>query len=1350
MRIPGIILSFLTAVSVSASVSVTENTAQRLSFVFDLEGLSISTYGSGGSTFSSVSFDGSNATLYEEGNVAIPSMSLYSGVPQSGSITATFVSHSVKRITLDHPLRGENEDTVSLGYTPPVFDNPWMSKVRYIHFRGMRTGHLFIKPFIYDPQTRVLTVLLKGSCTITFPSGAARPSPSRVAKSDYYEMVRSLILNYDVAKNWIFSQRQPPGRHKAKSILPANEDMLRFQIGDGNDGENEATTLENGIIKITGNDISSFFGSVDINTIALFGSYREELDSVVPQVADIPAGAQEIPIARFDLNGNGLFDDNDYILAYVTGISDWHDYSDSLGHDFIFYLNRFESYRQYWIRTTGNSNTIKPFACNAVPTKTLNSFVNKIKYKRSIDIQSISGGSRPKGNKNWIWKRLDKNSLGFSYKPEFPDRMVDSLSYLKINPGSHSSYDPVTVFFGDSLDSAIFTWKPLTNWSDSLLTIELVSPDVFFEIVSIDIKYRRLLDMSGKNSLRIYSPLEYGIVSYQLSNIPLQRTFIFRISADESVVSLVDTVLTGGTYSWVDTAGIGVQYFVCTESGFISTPQMEEFNKVNNTQDEIRDLRNGSNSADYLIITHPDFKTEAENLLEHKKKAGKFSDPKITYVEDIYREFSGGNQDPAAIRNFLLYTHNSPNWSVAPDYVLFLGSGHYDYKGYSTLEINYIPTAQYFDRYWKCVEDFFSCIIPGEFVINDTVAPDLFLGRIPCLSIFEAKSVVDKIIETEGEDADYGAWRNRLLLISDDDLQGGGQQDYIQHYTSNEAVEDIAKGHRPSLEIRKVYLFEYEWNEIYQKPEASAAFFNEIDNGVAFANFFGHGNDKAWTDEGILNKDMLGNFHNSGHYPVISAFSCAVGYFDNPDETCLAGLLVKLVNSGAIATVSSSRTAFASANTAMAKTFFDYLYDKQASRTLGQAFALTKAVGTGDRNLKHYILLGDPSIRHMNITDSAQLEILTEDGLPVDTLKALQRIIVKGNIVRNNITNNLFGTTETPAYVQIRLCNPEQDSVRRKDGGTFTNPPPLYSLPGTPVFIGVTEVKNGRFEQKIQLPRRLTFEKPGVTLTAYAFNNKEWFGTGHRGDYLFSGSIPDSSDDREGPRITIHPVYDNDAMWNTAVGFTDKISAFLPLECEINIWDESGIDLTGIGPDEGLSIEIEGVKERENINHKFMFDEGEFTKGRANIVFERGEFKPGKYEMCIRAQDMLSNVSSNMFTLEILSDEDFKLGHVFNYPNPVRMNGKTKFYFYHSNLSEFWHGGVQATIKIFTLSGKLIRIFRDAKNGEEWDLTDQRGHTLGPNVYLYRVSAKMLSTGLSGKEKTVTSSIKKLVIHPPR
>jgi len=282
------------------------------------------------------------------------------------------------------------------------------------------------------------------------------------------------------------------------------------------------------------------------------------------------------------------------------------------------------------------------------------------------------------------------------------------------------------------------------------------------------------------------------------------------------------------------------------------------------------------------------------------------------------------------------------------------------------------------------------------------------------------------------------------------------------------------------------------------------------------------------------------------------------------------------------------------------------------------------------------------------------------------------------------------------------------------------------------------------------LPRRVTFEKPGVKLTTYAWLNDREFGVGYKGGMIFNGTdTANTGSDKTGPRITIRPVYDNE-QWNTPVGFTDQVSGFLPLECEIVVWDESGVDVAGTGPDEGLSYEIEGVKERRNINNDFRLYPGGFEKGRAPIIFNRGELKPAQYTLTIRAQDMAGNTTRSDFTLEILSDEDFNLDHVFNHPNPVRMNGKTKFYFYHSNLSQLWHGPVDATIKIFTLTGKLIRVFHNAKNGEEWDLTDQRGNRLTPNVYLYRVTAKMTTADISGKERVVKSPVKKLVVHPPQ
>ena len=81
---------------------------------------------------------------------------------------------------------------------------------------------------------------------------------------------------------------------------------------------------ENGIIKMIGKDIIGLLGSsLPISQLALYGSHKGELPVIASGMGDLPDGVTEIPLMRFDLNGNGIVDSNDYVLAYVTGESDW-------------------------------------------------------------------------------------------------------------------------------------------------------------------------------------------------------------------------------------------------------------------------------------------------------------------------------------------------------------------------------------------------------------------------------------------------------------------------------------------------------------------------------------------------------------------------------------------------------------------------------------------------------------------------------------------------------------------------------------------------------------------------------------------------------------------------------------------------------------------------------------------------------------------------------------------------------------------------------------------------------------------------------------------------------------------
>ncbi|HEX7510804.1 MAG TPA: C25 family cysteine peptidase, partial [Chitinivibrionales bacterium] len=743
------------------------------------------------------------------------------------------------------------------------------------------------------------------------------------------------------------------------------------------------------------------------------------------------------------------------------------------------------------------------------------------------------------------------------------------------------------------------------------------------------------------------------------------------------------------------------------------------------------------NKADYLVITHPDFMDQARKLATHKNTIGRFQYAKAVDVNDIYREFSGGNLDPAAIRNFLLYANNL--WSVKPQFVVLMGKGHYDYKSIVSSEPIFIPIYEWQGR---CTDDFFCYLDPGARVDSNSppvCVPDMFLGRLPCITADQAAQMVSKIIAMEDPAAaDLGAWRDRALLVNDDDMQGSAADPLgTEHLDASKSVGDAILNLRPSVDMRKINMFEYPWNAVWEKPEARNALIGAFNGGAALVNFFGHGNPQQWADENILNVQLVANLNNIKQYPLVSSFSCSVGKFDQPGKLSLSEALVLAPQSGAIATFASMRQAYSENNKQLALAFYNCLFDStRASVTFGEACTQAK-ITVGDQNSQIYSYLGDPSISPVLASHRISLNLIDVSGSSKDTLKALQTVTVRGSVLMGDgiTVDSRYGTAEKPAFVQVSVFNPPQ-SAKRKDNGTLHDP--TDTLPGTPIFTGQIKVQNGIFNQLLHIPRNVTFNKPGAKAIAFSWNAFD-NGLGCK-EFIFKGTEADSSRgiDTVGPRIAIKALSDDPAAL-VALN-QDKIQANLPFKCEITVTDSGGIDATGTGPDEGLTMEIPGCIAKQNINNKFSFLGGDFRKGSATVDFGEGVLKSGTYTLVISAQDLSGNVTRHNFSMEISQAQDLAISRIFNFPNPMKMGTTTAFYY---NLSKT--SNVRSTLKVYAMSGKLLRVFYNAHSGEVFDGRDQMGNILGPKVYLYQVTAEDLD-----QQKTVKSGIQKLVVHPPR
>jgi hypothetical protein len=971
---------------VFADIRVTESTASRFSFTWEMRGLSIiDSLG----TPSRLSFTDYNIDFGDSGQAAIPARSLLVGVPPKGAVSVHFTALSVKTIKLKNPLRVRKTDPRIVRFPNLRFSDQWISQARPCNFGQLHANQFIIKPFIYDAKNLTLQVLQKAQGTIEFPA-SGQTGAKAPATSDYQKMVSRLLLNYGVASAWsmpppTLSKRQVFQEFPLAPVAP----MITFQIGDGHDSINEGTTFENGLIKIMGKDIIGSLGSsLPINQVALYGSHKGELAVPVPGLANLPDGIAEIPLMRFDLNGNGLVDSNDYIVAYVTGESDWA--FDTAAHQYYYNLNRFEDYRHYWLLRKA-SGSVAPLTrmtpVSALAATNLTSFQNHILFKDPIYL-SIHGGDpkeEEEGGLNWYWQEI---SPQFTYQATLPQ--IDTAGPVRVkfnidNPASIVTFGGAPVC--STCDSS--QWHSISYTGDR--TLKIIGSAT--ELAQVEFKYTSDLDLSSGKALTAFSPESAGIVRYTLANVPNERVYIIRINAS-GALGLIDTIQgqSGSSYSWTDSAGKGITYFICPQSRFQPTPALNLQAAMQSSATAIHDLRAAGNPsinrADYMVISHPDFLAQAQRLVTHKKNIGRFTEPKVIDIMDIYREFSGGVIDPAALRNFLVYVRTQ--WGVHPDYVVLMGTGHYNYKEIGTSEPVFIPVAEYPGQ---CIEDYFSYLDEGDDPGANQATPDMFIGRLPCSTAGQATNMVDKIMDFEdpARKADYGAWRDRVVLVSDDDMQGSTPDPLsTQHLRSSEAIGDLIISERPSVDLHKVNLYEYPWNEINYKPEARAALLREINNGAAFVNFFGHGSNTLWADERILDPDALANLHNMLQYPLISSFSCCVGHFDRPSGQSLSlaeDMILSTNNSGAIATISATRQAFATDNEDLARAFFTVVFDStQTGVTFGEAYASAKGQILSD-NSKIYALFGDPSLCPVSAMRCVALDIINQAGTSIDTLR---------------------------------------------------------------------------------------------------------------------------------------------------------------------------------------------------------------------------------------------------------------------------------------------------------------------------------------------------------------------------
>ncbi len=678
---------------------------------------------------------------------------------------------------------------------------------------------------------------------------------------------------------------------------------------------------------------------------------------------------REVAIGLVDARGDGRFsDNNDLFYFFAQGASGWADEYDPAMPETT-YINHPYELRNYYYLTIATADapvggTPRRIATRSVtPTgggTPVTTVSDRVHLEQDLEFwPDVSSTLSTLFWEKWFWRSLTSGGF-FNVDFSLPHADLAQPSRLRlrqwgltdnfITQGCPSNMNPPDHLLDVTINGVAIGrrgWRGSTDRRGGALTVDTTgfllrtsSPNLVALAVPVasspqcpqridrsalawvDVFYQRRL-VPDADRLSFRSPVAAGTYRYDLGPfVTPTPPRLFDVSDPLQPVELVGGSYAGSMLAFEDGQASRRRYAAFPDSvitrGILPAGQIKDaaFTSLDN-------LRSPSRSADYVLIYYDGFKTAADSLVEWRRSSLPLQDGRTSFeavaipVSAIHDQFSGGRTDPGAIRNFLRSAFF--NWSRRPTFVTFLGDASYDYKDITgrapsgqpgTLVTTY---DNLFDNSFIVQRMYAS----DDWMLNVNDAglliPDFLGGRLPANDPATALAVVrEKILRYE-RDAPFGEYRNRFMLVADDDTQGDrcdglGWTHVFQ--TANLDTASIAS----HIDRAYVYLHTYPSGPGGTRPGARAAIKDNLNSGVAVFNFIGHGSPFKISDESVFIDSDAGTLTNGLRMPLFVAASCDVGKFNDPTVQSLGERLVMTGSGGAIAVISATELAFSGDN----------------------------------------------------------------------------------------------------------------------------------------------------------------------------------------------------------------------------------------------------------------------------------------------------------------------------------------------------------------------------------------------------------------------------------------------------
>ena len=1109
-------------------------------------------------------------------------------------------------------------------------------------------------------------------------------------------------------------------------------------------------------------------GSTDPGEVRVFHNGGAALPALneAPRIADL---AEQAVLVTGD--GDGSFDAGDAVYFHASGTLSWA-YDDTRS-EWTHSINPFDRDSYVFVQFGGGANRAlnDPEETPGAPTATFSTITGRhvVDFDEFIWSKEHGSGHTWVSNPIRIGGRLDVFT-----STTLPGATPGTYSYrsrvaVRSNPAAFFAFRSGAATVASARAAYAVSASPdqptaaptetvftqQLSGSQISLSVELEgsqSNDPQLALDWLRVFYPRQLSAQD-GQLRWHSGVDAGLIEHELSGFA-GEPIVLDVTDPGDVSRLPVWARSSGYYTQVNVEAGNPRELLAFEPAVARPLDAATAQPV-----PAQNLHGISSYPDFVIVTAPVLADAAHELADHRRMDGLVVE--VVEVDQIYNEFSGGQKDMRAVRDYFKFLYDrAPDEASMLRYVLLFGDGHFDYRNLRAdveqapnlvlpheTEETFNPDASFSsDDYFGLLDDSEGLWIYRGYSVSSAERVDIGVGRIPVQTLDQARVVVNKIKRYD-DPATHGPWRARYTYVADDAFTGanGGDAEGDLHlYNMDSVAEYVKQNVYAGINPQKIYAesFDRVFTNEFRIPGAKSQILDAIDEGTVVLNYMGHGGPRGLAQEDLFTYSDAVELTNGDRLPVFITATCSFGWWDIDDAESGAEALLLNSEGGAAAMFTTVRLVYTSPspadlnpglNRALNVALFRRDESGQFAR-FGDVMVETKNTSVGVLgNSRKFNLLGDPTMRIG--VPARQIRIDSINGVDLDAelgqARALDRLTIEGSVVDGS------GNTETSFSGSVNVT--VYDSERRVPIEFWRwMPNPYYTVREDLLWRGNVGVADGQFSATFVVPKDVSYSNDAGKVSAYA-TGSGYHALGYTERFLVGGTSSTPPDDSDGPQLRL---FLNDTTFVSG-GFTNGDPELI-----VKLFDESGINTVGAGVGHEMLVVIDGDESSAiDLASSFESEEGSYQRGEVRHVLS--ELNTGPGSLTVRAWDVLNNSASEALEYFVSDAEDLSIRNVYNYPNP--MSSRTRFIFEH-NQPPGTAADVQ--IRVYTLNGRVVRtipseealpsgVLTAGPIRVEWDGLDDDLDRLASGVYLYKVR---LETDTASGSSQIAERIERLAL----